>query len=51
MKANVKQGKTSVITIKSPGLGIHPYEMGKVIGKKINKDLKIDDYINLKDLV
>ena len=39
------------ITIKSPGLGIHPYEINKIIGKKANKDLREDDYINYEDLV
>ena len=39
------------ITIKSPGLGIHPYEISKIIGKKANKDLREDDYINYEDLV
>lgn len=50
---NKKKGdilNNSDVGLKSPGLGLHPYEMDKVIGKKINKDLKIDDYIKIKDL-
>ena len=39
------------ITIKSPGLGIHPYEINNIIGKKANKDLIEDDYIKYEDLV
>ena len=38
------------VGLKSPGLGLHPYEMDKVVGKKINKDLEIDDYIKFEDL-
>ena len=53
MIKNKKKGdilNNSDVGLKSPGLGLHPYEMDKVIGKKINKDLKIDDYIKIKDL-
>ena len=39
------------ITLKSPGLGIHPYEIEKIIGKKINRDLNIDDYIKFEDII
>jgi len=39
------------VTIKSPGLGLHPYELNKIVGKKINKDLKKDDYIKMNDLI
>ena len=38
------------ITIKSPGLGIHPYEINVIIGKKVKKDLNEDDYIKHEDL-
>jgi sialic acid synthase len=41
----------SDIALKSPGLGLHPYEIEKIVGKKLNKDLNIDDYIRLEDLV
>ena len=39
------------VTIKSPALGLHPYELNKIVGKKINKDLKKDDYIKMNDLI
>ena len=39
------------VTLKSPGLGMHSYEIEKIIGKKINKDLKVDDYIKFEDLI
>ena len=39
------------ITLKSPGLGIYPYEINKLVGKKINKELKVDDYIRFEDLI
>ena len=43
--------KIEDIVLKSPGLGLHPYELNKVIGKKINKDLKKDEYIKMNDLI
>ena len=53
LNKNKKKGEVVTIediVLKSPGLGINPYEIEKVIGKKINKDLNIDDYINFEDL-
>ena len=52
LNKNKKKGEVVTIediVLKSPGLGINPYEIEKVIGKKINKDLNIDDYINFED--
>jgi len=51
---NKKKGDTlnkKDISLKSPGLGLHPYEVDKIIGKQLNKDLKIDDYISIDDLI
>tara|TARA_B100001778_G_C18604032_1_gene638800 strand:+ start:1818 stop:2831 length:1014 start_codon:yes stop_codon:yes gene_type:complete len=51
---NKKKGdviSSNDITLKSPGLGIHPYEIEKIIGRKIKRDLNIDDYIKIEDLV
>ena len=51
---NKKKGDTlnkKDISLKSPGLGLHPYEVDKIIGKKLNKDLEIDDYISIDDLI
>ena len=39
------------IVLKSPGLGIHPYEIDKILGKELNKDLSIDDYVKFEDLI
>ncbi len=53
LNKNKKKGEVLTIEdiiLKSPGLGINPYEIEKVIGKKINKDLNIDDYIKFEDL-
>ena len=53
LNKNKKKGEVVTIediVLKSPGLGINPYEIEKVIGKKINKDLNIDDYIKFEDL-
>jgi sialic acid synthase len=44
---NKKKGdviSSNDITLKSPGLGIHPYEIEKIIGRKIKRDLNVDDY-------
>ena len=54
LNKNKKKGEvlsSEDIILKSPGLGIHPYELEKIIGKKINKDLNIDDYIKFEDIV
>jgi sialic acid synthase len=51
---NKKKGDTlnkKDISLKSPGLGLHPYEINKIIGKRLNKDLQIDDYITMDDLI
>ena len=51
---NKKKGdviSSNDITLKSPGLGIHPYEIEKIIGRKIKRDLNVDDYIKIEDLV
>ncbi len=50
---NKKKGdkiKKEDIAFKSPGLGIHPYEIDQIIGKKLNRDMIIDDYIKFEDI-
>jgi len=42
--------KMSDIDFKSPGLGIHPYELEDILKKKINKDLEVDHYITFEDI-
>lgn len=54
MKVSKKKGELidlKDILLKSPGLGIHPYEIEKILGRKLNKDLSIDDYIKFEDLI
>jgi N,N'-diacetyllegionaminate synthase len=46
---NIKAGTILTeddITAKRPGTGIPPYEIDKFIGKKINKDLKKEDFLD-----
>ena len=48
-------GKGSIINLddlsfKSPGDGIPPNELEKVIGKKIKKDYKLDETLQLEDI-
>jgi len=38
------------LTIKSPGGGLSPYQINKIIGKKAKKTIYIDDNILLKDV-
>lgn len=54
MKVSKKKGEVidlKDILLKSPGLGIHPYEIEKILGRRLNKDLNIDDYIKFEDLI
>ena len=43
--------KLSDLNFKSPGGGLEPYEVEKLLGKKLNKDISEDDYILFEDLV
>lgn len=38
------------ICLKSPGDGLPPYKLPKIIGKRVKRDLKEEDYIFLKDV-
>lgn len=38
------------IEIKRPSLGIHPKDMAKVLGRKVNKDIPKDLWITMEDL-
>ena len=54
MKVSKKKGEVidlKDILLKSPGLGIHPKEIEKILGRRLNKDLNIDDYIKFEDLI
>ncbi len=42
--------KNNDLTIKSPGGGLDPFELNKIIGKKAKKSIYIDDMILLKDV-
>ena len=42
--------KNNDLTIKSPGGGLNPYELNKILGKKAKKLINIDDIILLKDV-
>jgi len=39
------------LDFKSPGIGLDPFEADKLIGKKLKKNLKKDDYIMFDDLI
>jgi len=41
----------SDIAIKSPGGGLPPYELDRIVGKTLNRNLKEDDYVLFEDLV
>jgi len=43
--------KLSDLNFKSPGGGLEPYEVEKLLGKKLKKDISEDDYILFEDLV
>ena len=50
---NLKSGKIIVsddLVFKAPNDGLYPYEIDKLIGKKINKDIDQDQNINFEDL-
>ena len=50
---NLSKGQkliSSDITFKSPAEGLEPYKTNIVLGKKLKKDLKKDDYILKKYL-
>ena len=38
------------ITTKSPGGGLDPYKINSIIGRKVNKNIDVDDIILLKHL-
>lgn len=42
--------KNDDLTIKSPGGGLNPFELNKIIGKRAKKLISIDDLILLRDL-
>ena len=42
--------KNNDLTIKSPGGGLNPFDLSKIIGKKAKKLIHIDDIILLKDI-
>lgn len=42
--------KVEDIDIKSPGGGVHPYEIDRLIGKKLSHDLKKEDAFTAADL-
>jgi len=39
------------LDFKSPGVGLDPFEADKLIGKKLKRNLKKDDYIMFEDLI
>lgn len=41
--------KEEHITFKSPGTGLMPYEKLKIIGRKANRDIKVDEILTEKD--
>jgi N-acetylneuraminate synthase/sialic acid synthase len=43
--------KISDFDLKSPGLGIQPYQLEKIIGKKTNKNLCEEHYISMDDIL
>jgi len=43
--------KINNISIKRPAISIEPEFFNKIIGRKVNKDIKIDEPINWQDLV
>jgi N-acetylneuraminate synthase/sialic acid synthase len=43
--------KISDFDLKSPGLGIQPYQLEKIIGKKTNKSLCEEHYISMDDIL
>ena len=36
---------------KRPGIGISPTKYKLILGKKLKRDFKIDEILNLKDLI
>ena len=49
LNSNHKIGKEDIV-FRAPNDGLDPYNFEKVIGKKLNKDLKEDDLITFDDL-
>ena len=50
---NIKKGEIinkRNISFKKPGIGIEPSKMQTVLGKKLKKNVKIDDLLSLDDL-
>lgn len=43
--------KESDVTFKSPGGGLHPYQVDKLIGKKLKRSLKEDEALGLSDVL
>jgi N,N'-diacetyllegionaminate synthase len=51
---NLKEGDVITeekLVIKRPSFGIHPKDIGLVIGKKVNKDIERDRWITKEDIV
>lgn len=52
-KVDVKKGDViteDMLTLKRPGTGISPKDISKVIGRRANRNIKIDSIIKLEDL-
>ena len=53
LKINLRKGDTILdkhLISKRPGFGISPVDIRKIVGKKINKDLKSDHILKYKDI-
>ena len=52
-KTDIKKGtviKEDMLTLKRPGTGISPKDISKVIGRKAQKDIKMDSLLQFDDL-
>jgi N-acetylneuraminate synthase/N,N'-diacetyllegionaminate synthase len=53
-KCNIKQGEVineSLITFKRPATGLESHHFSEMLGKRVARDIKIDEFVLMKDVI